>query len=169
MKMLSIALVCLPIAIRGQASNSSDRYVKLHRLPTGQVAVVAEGDLEPRSTGSYTVRIYSNQRPEFPVDDFICGIVQARAGTVEDVLLADLDQDGLKELIVTIRSVGTGGYLSADAFRFRDSRLTNIGSVTDLPKNADCVQALTSTIKKTPNQTSDGSRQPADGSPKPSR
>lgn len=105
MRILCIALVCLALVNRGHASGGADRFVKQCRLPTGQVAIVAEGDLEPRSVGSYTVRIYSHRQPEFPADDFICGIVQPRSGTVEQVMFADLDLDGLNEIIVTIRAL----------------------------------------------------------------
>lgn len=141
MRSLWVALVCAAFANRGVAADS-DRYVKPVPLPTGQVAVVAEGDMEARSSGSYSVRIYSNADSKYPTDDYICGLIQPRDGTVEDVKLADVNQDNVKEFIVTIRCVGTGQYLSADAFSFKGKRLTKIGSVSDLPKDADCVAAL---------------------------
>jgi len=151
-----IALFCLTFVNQSIAGGSSDRYVKQHLLPTGQVVVVAEGDLEPRSIGSYTVRVYSNDRPEYPTDDFVCGLVQSRDGSVENVIFADVDRDSIKEIIVTIRSVGTGSYLSADAFAFKDKRLARIGAVSGLPKDADCVSALVNAIKKTPNKAPQG-------------
>lgn len=144
-----IAVFCFACANIVTANGTSERYVKQYCLSTGYNAVVAEGDLEPRSIGSYTVRIYSSQQKEHPTDDFICGIVQARQGTVENTVFADVDQDGVKEIIVTMRSAGTGGYLAADAFSFKDNRLTRVGSVSDLPKEADCVSALVNVMKNT--------------------
>jgi hypothetical protein len=52
-----------------------------------------------------------------------------------------LDGDDNTEIIVVIRSVGSGGYLSADAFRFRGS-LEWVVSVSDLEKEGDPIQAL---------------------------
>ena len=147
MRRLFVALVCVVFANIGVAADS-DRYVKLVPLPTGQVAVVAEGDMEARSIGSYSVRIYSNADSKYSTDDYICGLVQPRDGTVEDVKFADVNHDKSKELIVTIRCVGTGQYLSADAFSFKGKRLTRVGSVSDLPKDADCVAALEKAILK---------------------
>ena len=110
--------------------------------------MVAEGDLEPRSIGSYTVRVYSNSQPEYPTDDFLAGLVKERDGTVEDVLFADVNGDGIKDIVVTMRCVGTGSYLSAVAFTFKNKHLSEIGSVAGLPKDADCVAVLTKTIKE---------------------
>jgi hypothetical protein len=44
--------------------------------------------------------------------------------------------------VVIIRSVGSGGYLSADAFRYQSGSLEWILSVLDLDKEADPIQAL---------------------------
>lgn len=147
LRSLVAALVCVAFANRSVAADS-DRYVKLIPLPTGQVAVVAEGDMEARSIGSYSVRIYSNADSKYPTDDYICGLVQPRDGSVEDVKFADVNQDKSKELILTIRCVGTGQYLSADAFSFNGKRLTRVGAVSGLPNDADCVAALEKAILK---------------------
>ena len=108
MKSGLIGLVCLASVSQVMAGDGAERYVKSHKLPTGQVVVVAEGDLEPRSIGSYTVRVYSNSQPEYPTDDFLAGLVKERDGTVEDVLFADVNGDGIKDIVVTMRCVGTG-------------------------------------------------------------
>ena len=118
------------------------RYVQKRVLPTSNVVVVAEGDMEPRSIGSYAIRIYGGANPAFPMDDFLCGIVVSRDGTVEDVLLADVNGDAVKEIVVKIRCVGTGGFLSADAFAWRNGKLLQCASVKDLKKDADVVDAL---------------------------
>jgi hypothetical protein len=92
--------------------------------------------------GSYSLRVYAGTNPRFPYDQFVTGTVRSRDGTVEDVRFSDLDRDGLPDIIVVIRTAGTGGYLSADAFRLRGTILMLLGSVSGLPKDADPVGAL---------------------------
>jgi PliI/PliC-like inhibitor of I-type lysozyme len=46
-----------------------------------------------------------------------------------------------------IRSVGSGGYVSADAFRYRNRSLELIGSVSDFDKQADPVKILRDKLK----------------------
>jgi hypothetical protein len=109
---------------------------------TQKTVVVAEGDFEPRSVGSYSIRAYAGTDARFPYDDFIAGAVRPRDGTVEDVRFSDLDRDGLLDIVVVIRSAGSGGYLSADAFRLQGTTLTLLGSVSGLTRDADPVRAL---------------------------
>ena len=48
------------------------RLVKKAPFPgSPQIAVVAEGDFEPRSIGSYSLRIYAGTNPDFPYDAFM--------------------------------------------------------------------------------------------------
>jgi ecotin len=125
-------------------AEQAQRFLQKLALPEGQTAVVAEGDFEARSTGSYSVRIYSTQNAQ-PGDDptfFSSGVVRGRDGTVERVLLADLDNDGLSSLVVVMRSAGSGGYLSADAFTIGRNTVAHRASVSGLPANADPVMAL---------------------------
>ena len=120
------------------------RYLHKLALPSGQTAVVAEGDFEARSIGSYSVRIYSSENAQ-PGDDttfFSAGLVRPRDGTVEKVFLADLGDGGSSSLVVTMRSAGSGGYLSADAFAVDKRSVALRGSVSGLPGNADPVAAL---------------------------
>jgi Periplasmic lysozyme inhibitor of I-type lysozyme len=125
------------------AAEQEHRFVQMFHFPVGsEVAVVAEGDLEPRSVGSYTLRIYGGVPDQFPTDDFIAGAVRPRNGVVEAVRFDDLDGDGKPEIEVVIRAAGSGGYLSADAFRYHDRLLEFLGSVSDLDKGADPIQAL---------------------------
>ena len=124
-------------------------FVQKLALPTGQTAVIAEGDFEARSIGSYSVRIYSTQSAQ-PDDDttfFSSGVIRARDGTVEKVFLADLGNDGPPSLVVAIRSVGSGGYLSADAFTIGKDTVVLRASVSGLPANADPVVALKSSLQ----------------------
>ena len=125
-------------------------FVQKLALPTGQTAVVAEGDFEARSIGSYSVRIYSRQSAQ-PDDDttfFSSGIIRARDGTVEKAFLAELGNDDPPSLVVAIRTAGSGGYLSADAFTIGKDTVVLRASVSGLPANADPVVALKSTLQR---------------------
>ncbi|MGH7875779.1 MAG: ecotin family protein [Candidatus Binatia bacterium] len=124
-------------------------FVQKLALPTGQTAVVAEGDFEARSMGSYSVRIYSTRSAQ-PGDDttfFSSGVIRARDGTVDKVFLANLNNDGAPSLVVAIRSVGSGGYLSADAFTVGKNTVVLRASVAGLAANADPVVALKSSLQ----------------------
>jgi len=132
-------IVCLAY---GNEQAQSGRYANQHKLSTGLTVVVAEGDFEPRSIGSYSVRIYG-ANPDFPTDDFVCGTIRPRDGIVEKVIIQDINGNGTEEIIVIIRSVGTGGYLSADVFQYQPKQLMLLESVTDLTKKADPIHELT--------------------------
>ena len=118
-------------------------------LSAGQTAVVAEGDFEARSIGSYSIRVYSRESAQ-PDDDttfFSSGVIRARDGTVEKVFLAELGNDAAPSLVVAIRTAGSGGYLSADAFTIGKDTVVLRASVSGLPANADPVVALKSTLQ----------------------
>lgn len=130
----------------GMEQEQSGRYVKQHKFSTGLTVVVAEGDFEPRSIGSYSLRIY-NANPEYPTDDYLSGTIRSRDGSIEKVKIQDLDKDGTEEIIIIIRSAGSGGYLSADAFNYQSKKFNLIASVTDLPNNTDPIQELANILK----------------------
>lgn len=132
------------------AAPGAERFVESRKLPSGQVAVVAEGDLEPRSIGSYSLRLYSGRSPEFPVDDFVAGVIRPRDGTVFKVLLADVDGNAPPEIVIVMQSAGSGGYLSADAFRYGRHSLSRVASVSGLAPGADPVAALRKTRATAP-------------------
>jgi ecotin len=124
-------------------------FVQKLALASGQTAVIAEGDFEARSIGSYSVRIYSTQSAQ-PDDDrtfFSSGVICARDGTIEKVFLAELGNDGPPSLVVAIRSAGSGGYLSADAFTIEKNAVVLRASVSGLAANADPVAALKSSLQ----------------------
>ena len=73
---------------------------------------------------------------------FIAGTVRPRDGTVDFVGFSDLDHDGSPEIIVLIRSAGSGAYLSADAFQLRGTVLMLLETVSGLAKDADPIRAL---------------------------
>jgi hypothetical protein len=125
-----------------------DRFITKVKLPSGQTAVVAEGDFEARSTGSFSVRLYEAAPPEDETTFFTAGLIRARDGTIETVVLADVDGDQRPEIIVNVRSAGTGGYLSSHAFAFDKKRLIFCGAVEGLPLQADPVATLRKSIAK---------------------
>ncbi len=142
-------IICLFLIVQlayGSEQKQSDLYLNQHKLSTGLTVVVAEGDLEPRSIGSYSVRIYRADS-EFPTDDFLSGTVRSRDGSIEKVVIQDINGDGAEEIIIIIRSAGTGGYLSADAFQYGSKKLKLIANVTDLKKNADPINELIKILK----------------------
>lgn len=142
-----VLFTCATVALAGEAS---ERFVQKLALPGQRTAVVAEGDLEARSIGSYSVRVYSTEGAQ-PGDDttfFSSGLIRARDGVVEKIMLADVDGSGRLSLVVVIRSAGTGGYLSADAFAIGNRSVVLRGSVSGLPANADPVSSLRSSMRQ---------------------
>jgi len=129
-----------------EPSETGARYVKKIPLPNDQTAIVAEGDFEARSIGSYSVRLYAANDAQ-PGDTTIyeSGVLLPRDGTIEDVRLADIDGDKRDEIIVIVRSAGSGGYLSAQALSFSNNRIEARTKVSDLPPDADPVAALDKT------------------------
>ena len=75
--------------------------------------------------------------PAWSRDTFAAGAVRPRRGGLAELVFEDLNGNGDPELIVVVRSAGSGGYLSADAFFVgRRGRLTFAGHVDDLPPTA---------------------------------
>jgi hypothetical protein len=147
---IGVASWFLLLASAAQAAGTGERFVRKLALPNMQTAVIAEGDWEARSIGSYSVRIYSAERAQ-PGDDttfFTSGIVRARDGVVEKIVLADLQGDGRQSLVVVIRSVGSGGYLSADAFSIEKPVLALRASVSGLAPSVDVVDALRAAVRR---------------------
>ena len=103
---------------------------------------IAEADREPRSIGSYSVRLYSGRNPSFPYDDFVAGVIEKRDGFIVSARLADVDGDAQPELVVTMQSAGSGSYLAADAYSFTDESITRVAHVEGLAPQADVVAAL---------------------------
>lgn len=127
---------------------AQDRIVSKLTLPTGETVVVAEGDLEARSIGSFSVRLYEAAAAPNETTFFISGLVRARDGVVEEVMLADVYGDQQQEIVVTVRSVGTGSYLSAHAFAVAKDELVFLAAVEGLAPNADPVAALRKSSEK---------------------
>ena len=125
------------------------RFIKQIQLPDNRSTIqVAEGENEPRSIGSYAIRLYGGANPDFPLDDFITGQIYPRDGAVERVLNTDLNGDGVGEVVVIMRSAGSGGYLSADVFSWQNKTLKRIQSITDLGPKDDPVAELKQLARK---------------------
>lgn len=126
-------------------------FVKKVALPARQqVAVVSSGALEPCSTGSYAVRVYStvHAAPGFDTDDYVTGSLHARDGTVTDAFTADLGARAPQALVVTTRSVGSGGYVGAHAYVTTPRAVRLVASVDGLAPEADVAGALRQAIGK---------------------
>lgn len=124
------------------------RFLSQLQLSSGETVVVAEGDKEARSTGSFSVRLYDAAEPADATTFFSSGLIEARDGTVEKVTLVDVDGDKKDEIVVLIRSAGTGGYRSAYAFAAHDKKLHTRGKVEDLSPDVDVVVALRDSLRK---------------------
>jgi len=124
-----------------QNQKKSDRYVNRCKMSIGLTAVIAEGDYEPRSIGSYSVRIYG-VNPKYSTDNFLCGIIKARDGNIEKISARDINGDGKEEIIVVIRCVGSGSYLSADAFNYQHKKLKLVASISGVNRTADPIKLL---------------------------
>jgi hypothetical protein len=114
----SVALFCASLSGAPAFASGDCKFLKKVGLPERQTAVIATGDLEACSLGSYSVRIYSSENVQ-PGDDttfYRFGLLHERDGTVEDAFLANLGPSAPASLIVKIRSVGSGGHVSARAY-----------------------------------------------------
>ena len=123
-------------------STAQDRFVSKLTLPTGETVVVAEGDFEARSIGSFSVRLYEAAAAPDDTTFFIAGLIRSRDGVVEKVILADVDGHRKQEIVVIVRSVGTGSYLSAHAFAIEKDELIFRTAVEGLAADANPVAAL---------------------------
>lgn len=142
--MLKVAIFVATLALAAPAVAGDLNRIVLNGSDEGLAvnAVVDEGEGEPRSIGSYALRLYKSGDPSFPFDGFLAGVVRPRDGTLEALKFADINRDGKNEIIVVVRSAGTGGYLSADAFRVQKGGPVLVGSKSGLAANADPVAAL---------------------------
>lgn len=125
------------------------RFIKQIQLPDNHSLIqVSEGENEPRSIGSYAIRLYGGANPDFPLDDFISGQILPRDGSVERVINTDLNGDGVGEVVVIMRSAGSGGYLSADVFSWQNKTLKLIQSIGDLGPKDDPIAELKRLARK---------------------
>jgi len=136
--LVSVALVLATLSAR-----AADRFITRLSLASGQTVVISEGEFEARSIGSFSVRLYQAAAPENETTFFVSGLISARDGVVEKAMLVDVNSDGQPEIIVVVRSVGTGSYLSAHAFSIdQHQKLILLASVEGLPSTGDPISAL---------------------------
>jgi len=143
----SISLILISIFSGTLHAAEAERFITTVTLPSGQTAVIAEGDFEARSIGSFSIRLYDAANPGDETTFFRSGLVRPRDGIIEKVILADVAGDQRPEIVVIVRSVGTGGYLSAQAFAV-DKQLVLRAAVESLPADADPLAALRKTGRK---------------------
>jgi len=144
----SAVVIAVAVTTSGVCFADEGRFVSQVKLPSGETVVVAEGENEARSTGSFAVRLYDAAEPVDATTFFASGLIEARDGVVEKVLIADVDGDKKEEVVVQIRSAGSGGYLSAMAFSAKNKKLVVRGKVDGLAPDADTVAALRETGKR---------------------
>ena len=151
------ALACIALlAAAGTTADAHERGTLAARVPGTKWAVtVNEGPHEPHSIGSYAVRVYTPHDPDWPYLGFTAGLVLARDGSLEALKFADIDDDGAPEIIVVVKSAGSGAYLSADALSVRDAELVVSGHVEGLAWDADPVRALRNARRPPPHAGSE--------------
>ena len=146
--LLLLPLACQPAFAAPPATACHPPVVR--PLASGQTAVVAEGEFETCSIGSYSVRLYQAAPDTDRTTFFQDGIVVARNGDIARVVLTDIEGKGHEDIVVIVRSVGTGSYLSARAIAYDQHNLSLIAQVEDLPANSDPLAALRRAIKPPP-------------------
>lgn len=139
-KLLAVAMIAC--TLMAHHASAQERFITKLKLPTGQTVVIAEGDFEARSTGSFSIRLYKAALAPDETTFFTSGLVRLREGTIEKVMLADVDGDEQPEIIVLVRSVGTGSYVSVQAFSFTQDGVVFRLAEDGLPPDADPVAAL---------------------------
>lgn len=145
-KLVAAALILFtPLALH---ASDAERFITKAKLPSGQTVVVAEGDFEARSTGSFGLRLYDAASPGDETTFFVAGQIRARDGAIDKVMVVDIFDDKNPEIVVLVRSVGTGGYLSAHAFTIGKQTLAFHSMVEGLPANADPIAALRASNRK---------------------
>ncbi|OMG74589.1 PliI family lysozyme inhibitor of I-type lysozyme [Burkholderia ubonensis] len=146
------ALLAIAALVAAPAHAADDcSFVKKVALPSRQqTAVVSSGALEPCSTGSYAVRVYSTAHaaPGFDTDDYVAGVLHPRDGTIADAFTADLGARAPQALVVTTRSAGSGGYVGAQAYVTTPRAVRLVASVGALAPDADVLAALRQALGK---------------------
>lgn len=125
-------------------ARAADRFVGRVTLEPGLVAVVAEGDLEARSLGSYAVRVYFDpgRRRGDETTFYTAGLLRSRDGTIRTAAPLVRRAGERPLLMVVVQSAGSGGYLAADAFAVEPQAVRLLATVDGLAPNADAAAAL---------------------------
>jgi len=147
MKKLIVATLVL-FCVSDIRAESSERYLKKFKLTTGETIVVAEGDYEARSIGSFSIRVYEATSENDETTFFLSGLIHSRDGTVDNVLIEDVNDDSQPEIIVVSRSAGTGNYLSAYVFEYSDDNLVFRMSKVGMPPDSKVLRILKNELNK---------------------
>ena len=125
---------------------AEERFLEKIRFSKDLTVVVASGDFEPQGIGSFTVRFYrANDEAviqDFDVDNFVAGILLERDGVIEKVEMLDIDGDASKELIIAVRSIGSGAYLSGFALTLRNEVVQIVAQDPGMLKDANVALEL---------------------------
>lgn len=141
--MKKLLIIIFLLLLSGHVTAESiQRFIEKVKLPTGQMVVVAEGDFEAQSVGSFSIRLYEAAANPDETTFFSSGLIHFRDGKIEKVTLADINKDLQPEILVISRSVGTGNYLSVYAFSYSNNELFFNKALEGLEPNADPVEAL---------------------------
>lgn len=130
------------LLVTGSAFAESGRVIL---LPDSRAAVIANGDLEGASIGSYSLAIYT----ESDLIDFVTGAIFARDGSIfmdngmPRIEFADMNGDGKKELIVTMLTAGSGSYLEVDVLSIGENDITLLAK-----EKGDNKAVILETLKK---------------------
>ncbi|MEZ2311821.1 PliI family lysozyme inhibitor of I-type lysozyme [Paraburkholderia sp. RCC_158] len=148
----SVALFCASLSGAPAFASGDCQFLKKVTLPERQTAVIATGDLEACSLGSYSVRIYSSENVQLGDDTtfYRFGLLHERDGTVEDAFLANLGPSAPASLIVKIRSVGSGGHVSARAYVVNKNGIHAVAAIRDQRPQTDVVAALKKQLSTRP-------------------
>ena len=133
------AFCCLSIS--AHAAEPARFLFKLLR-PSGETVVVAEGDFELHSAGSYSVRYYSPSSSPDGAPVFASGLILPRTGSIEKVILGDVNADAMDEVIVVFRPAGGGDGFAAQVFEMVDEQIAPLFSLSDLVSDADLMETL---------------------------
>ncbi len=142
-----LTALMLPTAGADEPRSGDARSLEV-RLGDGTTIVADEGDVEPRSIGSIAIRVYAPADGEFRYDNFQTGVIWPRDGALLRLITADIDSVPGEDIVVVAQSAGSGGYLSAAAFRLRNGVLKHVGSVEGLSPTTDPVSALRKTVQQ---------------------
>ena len=77
------ALILILLAAGTLHAAGTERFITKVKLPSGQTAVVAEGDFEARSIGSFSIRLYDASAEGDETTFFRSGLIRPRDGVIE--------------------------------------------------------------------------------------
>jgi hypothetical protein len=141
-------LIALPAIMAILPAHARDGV--LVTLPDKRVAVIAEGDLEPASVGSFSVTVYKTEE----LTDFVAGGVFERDGSIFDdegkprVHFADITGDGKPEMIISSLTAGSGNMRSGIALELSDHIISTLVNF-DIASKQDVAEAAKTAYEKT--------------------